>query len=88
MRLEKSRFSRFRIYLALVAFVVIAGALLVCAPLFECPGCSGSGKITVMGSHPEAMASAMLPSGKLIEVRCPRCDGTTRGSLLRRWTAG
>jgi hypothetical protein len=86
MRPGKDRLRRFRVTLALVATAAIAGVLLVCAPLFECPGCSGAGSITVMGSHPEAMASTMLPSGKLIEVGCPRCDGMTRSSLLRRWT--
>jgi hypothetical protein len=86
MRVERSSFARLRLALALVAVVAIAGAVLSGAPLFECPGCSGAGKITVMGSHPEAMASAMSPTGKLIEVGCPRCKGTTRDSLLRRWT--
>lgn len=87
MRVAESRFGRLRGTLALVVAVAIAGAVLVFAPVFECAGCSGAGKITVMGSHPEAMASAVSPSGKLVELGCPRCAGTTRDSLLRRWTA-
>jgi hypothetical protein len=85
MKPQNGGLHRFRI-LALVTAAAIAGSFLVCAPLFECPGCSGAGKVTVMGSHLEAMASTMLPAGQLVEVGCPRCDGMARGSLLRRWT--
>jgi len=71
-----------RIGLALLTLLVLAG--IACLPLAPCSSCSGTGKIAVMGSHPEAMGSG-TSSGKLVEIGCPACDGQARISLCRRW---
>jgi hypothetical protein len=62
----------------------IAAAMLLLVPL-ACPACSGSGKITAMKSHPEAMAEQGSTTGALIDVDCPACEGTSRESLAHRW---
>jgi len=73
------------ISLALLMVLTIAGAVSSRVPLLACPSCSGAGTITVMASHPEAMGSAMSPSGRLMEIGCPACDGTARVTLCRRF---
>ena len=65
-----------------VGILLIVGTILLTVPFAPCPSCSGDGKITVMGSHPEAMGSPMTPTGKLVEVGCPSCDGRARLSLV------
>ena len=76
---------RLWIGLGLLALLAIAGAASLVLPLAPCPPCSGTGRITVMGSHPEAMGSGRS-SGRLVEVGCPACEGEARISFYRRWT--
>ena len=73
--------------LILVGGLVVASAILLMVPLLSCPSCSGAGKITVMGSHPEAMGSPMSSTGKLVDVPCPSCGGAARLSLYHRWSS-
>jgi hypothetical protein len=79
------RSTLLRISLALLAVLAIAGVISLVVPLAACPSCSGAGKITVMGSHPEAMGSG-ASSGKLVDIGCPSCDGKARVTLYHRWT--
>ncbi len=76
---------RWWIGLTLLAVLIIAGAISVSVPLVACPSCSGAGKITVMGSHPEAMGSNASATGRLMEVGCPACEGKARMTLCQRW---
>lgn len=63
-----------------LAIVVIAVVASFFVPFIACPSCSGSGSITVMESHPEAMGS----TGRLTKVECPMCEGKARVSLVHR----
>jgi len=68
---------------SLLTVLLISCAILLWAPLVACPGCSGTGKITVMASHPEAMGSGKS-AGSLVEVGCPTCNGKARVTLSLR----
>lgn len=77
------RSRRLWIALTLLTVLVIAGTISLCAPLIACSSCSGAGKITVLGSHPEAMGSQST-TGTLIDVACPTCDGKARVTLYHK----
>jgi hypothetical protein len=77
---------RLWIGLGLLALLTIAGVGSLILPPAPCSPCSGTGKITVMESHPEAMGSGGS-SGRLVEIGCPTCEGEARISLYRRWTS-
>ena len=68
---------------ACLSVLMVACAILVWAPLRECPACSGVGRISVMASHPEAMGSEKS-AGSLVEIGCPTCNGKTRVTLVLR----
>lgn len=71
---------------------IILGCLIIAAtisfflPLVGCSSCSGVGRISLMGSHPEAMGAEMSRTGRLIEVACSTCDGKGRMTLCHLWT--
>ena len=68
----------------LLAVAVIAFVASLFVPVIACPSCSGSGSITVMESHPEAMGS----TGSLTRIGCPSCVGKARVSLYHRSIGG
>jgi hypothetical protein len=70
----------------LVVVVAVIGTIMFLVPMVSCPSCSGGGKITVMGSHPEAMGSERPSTGQLVDVACPSCEGKSRLTLCQRLT--
>ncbi len=67
-----------------LAGTLLALALAFVVPVASCPACSGTGHATVMGSHPEAMGSESAPTGVLLSIPCPSCDGSSRVPLYRK----
>ena len=78
------RLSRPWIISAVLGCLVIAVMVSLFVPLVACSSCSGAGKFSAMGSHPEAMGSGVSPAGKLIEIPCSVCDGKARLTLCQR----
>lgn len=80
-----ARFNRLQKTLFVLASVlVLASAITFLVPVVSCPYCLGTGKVTVMESHPEAMGSTRSSTGGLIDVGCPSCDGKPRMTLYQR----
>lgn len=67
-----------------VGLSLLVALFLGVVPFLDCSSCSGTGRIQVMGSHPEAMGATESPTGRLADVPCPACDGRARLALYRK----